>query len=496
MHSPVLQSSALESRRADGGWWRLPVIRYAVLSLAILIPCFWQIHLQANDLSSHLYSAWLASEADAGHLLGVFTVHQFTNVLFDFMLDASAALLPWKYADRPAVAACVLVFFWGAFAFISRHNSEPAWRAAPLLAVLSYGVVLRMGFINFYLSLGLCLWALAFLHRRRWWAAGLLMVLACTAHLMPVGWVLCVAAYLYLPEIGRHPRLVRFSASLAGLAVVMVGVRRIWPTAWSATDHLVGLNAFIGFVGLDQAWLYRAKYFIVAVGLAVLCAFVALRKLDLQGWRGLIHDARIQLLFLHALAYASAPSVIQFPMYEHALAFVPIRISLFTAIILILVYASTRVSRVEAGLACGVAALFFSFVWVDEAAINGLQRKVDSLVTTVPAGSRVIAMLYEENSRAQVLSHLVDRSCMGYCFSYAHYEPSTTQFRLRAVRRNAFVLSDIDRLQQFDQGTFTVQPWEAPIYQIDLCADALCVRKRRAGDRLGRTTVEVLPRFW
>jgi hypothetical protein len=40
-------------------------------------------------------------------------------------------------------------------------GGRPAWHQLPCTAMLAYGWVFHMGFFNFYLSMGLCLWALA-----------------------------------------------------------------------------------------------------------------------------------------------------------------------------------------------------------------------------------------------------------------------------------------------------------------------------------------------
>src|SRR4051812_36876130 len=50
---------ALIALRAYAGTRGFPAV---VLSLCVLIPCFWQPHIQATDLPSHLYNAWLYNQ--------------------------------------------------------------------------------------------------------------------------------------------------------------------------------------------------------------------------------------------------------------------------------------------------------------------------------------------------------------------------------------------------------------------------------------------------
>jgi len=40
----------------------------ALISGALLVPCFWHSHLQSVDLPSHIYNAWLYTDARAGKL--------------------------------------------------------------------------------------------------------------------------------------------------------------------------------------------------------------------------------------------------------------------------------------------------------------------------------------------------------------------------------------------------------------------------------------------
>ena len=44
---------------------------YALVSLVLLAPCYWQPRLQAGDLSSHIYNAWLAQLIESGRADGV-----------------------------------------------------------------------------------------------------------------------------------------------------------------------------------------------------------------------------------------------------------------------------------------------------------------------------------------------------------------------------------------------------------------------------------------
>src|SRR5690242_12700628 len=119
--------------RAKGLLGRRP-IWHALASLVLLIPCYWQTRIQAGDLSSHIYNAWLAGLIQSGRIQGLQIVSQKTNVLFDLILSG---LLQWvgvDWAQRMSVSLCVLVFIWGAFAFVSAVAGRAAWQLLPCLA--------------------------------------------------------------------------------------------------------------------------------------------------------------------------------------------------------------------------------------------------------------------------------------------------------------------------------------------------------------------------
>jgi len=122
---------------------------------------YWQPRVQAGDLSSHIYNAWLTQLIETGRTQGLVVVRQTTNILFDLMLSAFLRVAGAEFAQRVSVSIAVLVFVWGAFRFITVVAGRQPWHLIPCIAMLAYGWVFHMGFFNFYLSLGLCFWALA-----------------------------------------------------------------------------------------------------------------------------------------------------------------------------------------------------------------------------------------------------------------------------------------------------------------------------------------------
>src|SRR5277367_1861593 len=90
----------------------------AAISALLVIPNFWHHHIQAGDLGSHTYNAWLAQLIHQGKAPGLYLATQFQNVLFDFLLSASVKLFGFTLGEKMAISACVLVFFWGVFALL------------------------------------------------------------------------------------------------------------------------------------------------------------------------------------------------------------------------------------------------------------------------------------------------------------------------------------------------------------------------------------------
>src|SRR5690349_17260672 len=109
---------------------------YALLALLVSIPSIWQLHIQADDLSSHLYNAWLANQVSVGQLPGLYLARQFTNVFFDHLLSLLLKTGSVVLAEHAAVLVAVQIFFWGCFTFVTTAAGRRAWAAAPLLLML------------------------------------------------------------------------------------------------------------------------------------------------------------------------------------------------------------------------------------------------------------------------------------------------------------------------------------------------------------------------
>ncbi len=458
--------------------------RYAGISAALLAPCFWQTHIQAGDLSSHLYNAWLARLAAEGKLEGLALVPQWTNVLFDAMLRSLLGLLGARWAERGAVAACVLVFFWGAFALTSALAGRRPWSLAPCLALAAYGWTFHMGFFNFYLSLGLCFWALALLYKggARRLGPWLLLVPATLAHALPAAWALALGMYI----AAARKLAPRWRPALAGAALAGILGLRLWLSATYET--LWSFQQLAGATGADQAWVYDRKYFLPFFGLLAALGLLFLRLVNARGLLRTMLGLPFQVALLTAAGVFLIPNFIWFPTHTLAFQFVDERMSLAVTVLACGLVGRAPAGRLERLLAAASAALFFALLYADGRVLNRLEDQVTRAVRSLPPGARVVSALCARGSRVDPLRHMVDRACLGWCFSYGNYEPASGQFSLRVLGPNGAVLGERGAGWDLEHGRYRVKPEDLPLYQIERAGDgALRVRALAAGETAGET---------
>jgi hypothetical protein len=80
----------------------------AVGALLLLVPCFWQPHILAGDLPSHLYNAWLAGQIEQGKFPPQLSLaHPITNVLADWVYEGLLYRLGPSATER--IVGCEVV---------------------------------------------------------------------------------------------------------------------------------------------------------------------------------------------------------------------------------------------------------------------------------------------------------------------------------------------------------------------------------------------------
>ena len=458
--------------------WRavfLPII----VSLVLLAPCWWHARIEAGDVASHTYNAWLANHVSRLH--GLFLVRQGTNVLYDFLLAHLCRWLGYALGEKLAVSLVALLFFWGMFALASLRAWK--WHIAPVVAMLTYSWTFHMGLMNFCLSAGLSCLALAMWIRRGVRGSAIavpLLVLAWLAHLLPVLIVAACGAYALIHQRLRSQQ--RLLLLLSGLAILLLA-RQVLVTRF--TTMMPPLSAAI-LLGVNQFVIYTLSPYRIIGFAIVIVLWATIVVCHRRRLRELLLSAPLQLALLFVAATATLPTALG--GVGSGVSFVVERLSLAIPLCGCVLLAEVRPPRWVKAIIWIPALAFFAVLWGQSRVMNRIDAGISAAAQLAPADSRVVLLMpYGDNT--STIGHMVDRACIGHCFSYANYEASTRQFRLRATPANGIVADNYSASFAMQLGRYVVQPQDAPLYEIYLCdrdSDRFCVRELQAGDRLAR----------
>ena len=464
---------------------RLQAWKLCGTSAVVLAPCFWHRHIEAGDLGSHVYNAWLAQLIQRGQAPGLWITRQWSNVFFDLLLVAFGSIFSLRTAEKIAVSLSVLIFFWGAFALVCAAARRIAWFVLPLIAMISYGWTFETGFFNYYLSLGLAFFGVALFWRGAEWERALgigLAPFAYIAHPLGMVWLVATAVYVGIAEKIRYRfHWVLFVASAALLRLVHVYFFRHY-------TYVVEPNApFYFFNGADQLRLFSAKYIGIETGLlvfAVMCVGVDVwsRHREAEMWRG--YSIPVQLFLIAEAAVVLLPDSIHFPRFPAAVAMLTERLTLVSAVLICCILGAMRPQKWQGIGFALIAAVFFTFLYRDTGIIDRMESRTEQLVRTLPPRQRVLGTIMPLPGSRVMIQHILDRACVGYCFSYGNYEPPSMQFRVRAGPENSLVMTNAKFASSMEKGTYRVQPQDLPawqIYQCSLSGTELCVALLEAG---------------
>jgi hypothetical protein len=466
----------------------LKMARVPLVSALLLFPCFWHSRIHAGDLSSHVYNAWLVQLVRQGVVQGLHIADRKTNVLFDLILESLLRAVGVDWAQRLSVSVCVLVFCWGAFAFCSAVAGRRPWHVMPLIALLAYGFVFHMGFFNFYMATGLSLLALALAWsaRRRWLAIPVFLA-AAAAH---VGAVLGIFALLAYGEICRRlpaPRRTWLLAGgVAGLAALGLALAKNFEVLWSPRQLFL-------VTGADQLIVFGTKYRILPFLLIAAWTAMVLKTAVRRQYSRDLSALAAHFAALTAAAVVLLPQSVFLLQGVHSLSYVSERLSFFLALWLCALCAEARPSRGEIALTATISLVFFSFLYVDTRALDRFEDRMRQAVAGIPARQRVTCNLVDPEPRVPVLAHVIDRACVGHCFSYANYEPSTRQFRLVAQPDNGVVLGAYEDVWAFQTGAYTVRERDLPLYAIAPQGASLRAVPLKLNQRSSPEMIRVLP---
>ena len=490
--TPAIRSedSATAPEQVFYGWRN----RVAVLAVSIflLVPCFWHQRIEAGDLGSHVYNAWLAQLVHEGRAPGVYLVWQCDNILFDLLLFYFAKAFGLAVAQRMAVSLCVLIFFWGVFALMRAASGRAPWMLVPCIAMLTYSYIFHMGFMNYYLSLGLASIGLALVWRggrNNLIAAVILAPSILLAHPLGFLWFLGASAYrsLWL----RLRGLAKLLPLVLGLAVLLgarwfVGHHQGYEVEWRQSP-------FWQLNGTDQFHVFgdRYRYFSMAIGAFVLAATTA-AWLETPVRRNFWNDRRL-IIELYAICFAATallPENLHTDPTGGWIGALVTRLSLVSAVFGLCWLASLPARRWHLLTMVPVAVVFFVFLYQDTGLLNRMEASAERVTRQLPFGTRTLATIFAPNDYRTIYLHVADRACIGHCFLVSNYEPSTRQFRVRVLPGSPVATASVDDSEDMQSGTYDVQEEDLPLKQLYQCTASdltrICIRDLAEDEKNGR----------
>ncbi len=491
MEEKSTQQGAL---RRGAGFLRRHAMAALLASMLMIVPCWWQRHIEAGDLGSHVYNAWLTQLIEKGQAPGLYLEWRWDNVLFDLMLLNASKAMGLLAAEKVVVSGCVLVFFWGVFALVAAASKRVPWMLAPCIALLAYGYSFQMGFLNYYLSIGLACAGLALVwdggSADEWLVCGLLAFFSMLAH--PIGFLLLVGgtAYLFLRR-----KLTGWWRAAPPIVVLAAAVAGRW-YLHRRTDLNIdwGDTPFYLSNGADQLNVYGSRYAAVAsvaLGVCVACwlADAYLRRKEAGWWKSAILP-----LELYGLAFAvtaSLPENLRVSLYAAWIGLLVSRLTTISAIFGLCVLGTIKWRRWPAAGFAALAVVYFVFLFQDQRKLNQAERNAENVLARLPYGTRIIPTIAAPDGwRVEFPGHLVDRACIGRCFVYSNYEPSSGQFRVRARKGSPIATDSSNDAEDMQGGAYEVQDTDPPLtqlYQCDAGADwtRLCLLELHEGDNTG-----------
>jgi hypothetical protein len=463
---------------------RLHVWKILGISVLVLLPCFWHRTIVAADLGSHVYNVWLAQLIRHGQVPGLWLASRWNNVLFDYAVIFLGRAFSLAVAEKIAVSISVLVFFWGAFAFVSAAARRAPWFLVPCIAMVSYGYTFHMGFSNYYLSLGMGFWGVAIFWRGKNWervVPFLFAPLIILANPLGFAWMAGASAYLLVSE--HIPKRYQFVLVLGAIALLGVAHWHFWHAYVHEAQRL---SAYF-FNGTDQFLLFGERYRVPQMLFGVLAAIALVfdvfsRRAEENG----LAEYGIPFQFYVILIFAAGllPEGMRFPSQPVALAILTERLSSVTAVVLCSLLSVMIPRRWHVIGFTAIAAVFFLFLYQDTAKMDRMEAQLEKLMRTIPPNQRVLGTIQPFPGSRILIQHMLDRACIGYCFSYGNYEAASQQFYVRASEGNPYLMTYFGDTSDMEDGSYEVKPEDLPAWQVYQCSESgedLCITPLRAG---------------
>jgi hypothetical protein len=246
--------------------------------------------------------------------------------------------------------------------------------------------------------------------------------------------------------------------------------------------------------GADQLTLYGRRYAVLglaALAFGTLCVLVDVisRRREASFWPSLRLPA--ELYFVAIIAVALLPENLRPSITGGWIGLLASRLTAIVAIFGLCLMGCLKPRKWHFAGFGACAIVFFAFLYQDTLVLNRMESNVERLVNGLPFGTRVIATIWAPpGSRVSFIGHIADRACIGRCFSYANYEPSSGQFRIRARPGSPVVSASDDETEDMQAGEYQVQDEDLPVMEIFQCDERdltkLCIRDLSSGEKNGR----------
>src|SRR5437588_9167863 len=176
-------------------------VPFVIAALFHLLPIWRVRYVPTVDGPSHLYNAQVLHELAKGtpEFARVFRsdLRPFPIWLGHILLFLALGIAPPLIAEKLVLSAIVLLFLGGCWKLAG--FAYPASRVyAFLLMPLAYSALLQMGFYNYFLGVGLAMFAIAAWWERRTTLSGTLLLLCYFAHAVPAMVALLMVAVIWM----------------------------------------------------------------------------------------------------------------------------------------------------------------------------------------------------------------------------------------------------------------------------------------------------------
>jgi hypothetical protein len=297
---------------------------------------------------------------------------------------------------------------------------------------------------------------------------------------------------VYITAWKRMSHKWRLLLPVAAAASLYVVRRYLTNHAQYQTDW--AQEPFYKFNGADQLVLYGDRYVFLSCA-ALLWGIVCFGAEAFQPrsagafWKSVQLPCELYLVIFCATALL--PENFHVSFFAGWIGLLVSRLTTISAVFGLCVLGCLKPRRWQATGSAACAVFFFVFLCQDARTLNRMESQAEELLSGLPWGTKVIATISEPwGSRMEFIAHIVDRACIGRCFSYANYEPSSGQFRIRVRQGSPVVTASLEDSEDMQGGAYEVQEEDLPVKLVYQCdphdLTKLCLRDLAEGEKTGQ----------